>query len=153
MQVQPYLTFDGKCEEAIEFYKKALGAEELKRMLGPGGLIMHAELKIGSSIIMLADESPAMGCKSPAALGGSPVTFYVYLENVDAAWKRATTDTGVKVTYPLADMFWGDRTGGFEDPFGHKWSLAQHTRDLSPEEIKKGQEEFFKQMQQGKKHG
>jgi uncharacterized glyoxalase superfamily protein PhnB len=131
---------------AIDFYKKAFGAEETMRMPGPGGKVMHAELKIGDSIVMLADEMPEMGSKSPKAYGGSPVNFYVYLGNVDAAWKRAV-DAGAKVVMPLADMFWGDRTGRLEDPFGHSWSLAEHVKDVTPEEIKKGQEAFFKQMQ------
>ena len=131
---------------AIDFYKKAFGAEETMRMPGPGGKVVHAELKIGDSIVMLADEMPEMGSKSPKAYGGSPVNFYVYLGNVDAAWKRAV-DAGAKVVMPLADMFWGDRTGRLEDPFGHSWSLAEHVKDVTPEEIKKGQEAFFKQMQ------
>jgi len=131
---------------AIDFYKKAFGAEETMRMPGPGGKVMHAELKIGDSIVMLADEMPEMGSKSPKAYGGSPVNFYVYLGNVDAAWKRAV-DAGAKVVMPLADMFWGDRTGRLEDPFGHSWSLAEHIKDVTPEEIKKGQEASFKQMQ------
>ncbi len=132
--------------KAIDFYKKAFGAEETMRMPGPGGKVMHAELKIGDSIVMLGDEMPEMGAKGPKAYGGSPVSFYVYVAKVDAAWKRAV-DAGAKVVMPLADMFWGDRTGRLEDPFGHFWSLAQHVKDLTPEEIKKGQEAFFKQMQ------
>jgi PhnB protein len=130
---------------AIDFYKQAFGAVETLRMPGPGGLIMHAELKIGDSVIMLNDESPDMGAKSPKAYGGTPVSFYVYVEDVDAAWKRAI-DAGAKPTMPLADMFWGDRAGRLEDPFGHSWLLAQHVKDLSAEEIKKGQEAFFAQM-------
>jgi PhnB protein len=132
--------------KAIDFYKKAFGAEETVRMPGPGGKVMHAELKIGDSIVMLGDEMPEMGSKSPKAYGGSPVSFYVYVEKVDAAWKRAV-DAGAKTVKPLADMFWGDRTGWLEDPFGHLWSLAQHVKDITPEEMKKGQEAFFKQMQ------
>ncbi len=131
---------------AIDFYKKALGAEELVRMPGPDGKVMHAELKIGDSIVMLAEEMPEMGSKSPKAYGGSPVGFYLYVENVDAAWKRAV-DAGAKVIMPLADMFWGDRTGRLEDPFGHSWSPAQHIKDPTPEEIKKGQDAFFAHMQ------
>jgi uncharacterized glyoxalase superfamily protein PhnB len=95
---------------------------------------------------MLGDENPQMGCKGPASLGGSPVSFYVYVENVDAAFKRAV-DAGAKSTMPLAEMFWGDRTGQVEDPFGHKWMLAQHVKDPTPEEMKKGQAEFFAKMQ------
>ena len=134
-----------QASKAIDFYKKAFGAEEIVRMPGPGGSIMHAELQIGNSRVMLADEMPEMGSKSPAAFGGSPVGFYVYVENVDAAWKRAV-DAGAKPKMPLADMFWGDRVGALEDPFGHKWSLAQHVKDLTPDEVKKGQEAFMAQM-------
>ena len=133
--------------KAIDFYKKAFGAEELARFPGPDGKIMHAELKIGDSIIMLGDESPARGSKSPQAYGGSSVGFYLYVENVEAAWKRAV-DAGAKPTMPLADQFWGDRTGRLEDPFGHSWSPAEHVKDLTPEEMKKGAEAFFaKQLQ------
>jgi PhnB protein len=131
---------------AIDFYKKAFGAEERMRMPGPGGRIMHAELRIGDSTIMLADEMPEMSTRSPKALGGSPVGFYVYVENVDAAFKRAV-DAGGKAAMPLADMFWGDRIGKVEDPFGHGWTLAQHVKDVTPDEIKRGQEAFLKQMQ------
>jgi uncharacterized glyoxalase superfamily protein PhnB len=130
---------------AIDFYKKAFGAVENVRMKGPGDSIMHAELKIGDSVFMLADEMPNMDVKSPKAYGGSPVGFYLYAENVDAAWKRAV-DAGAKAVMPLTDMFWGDRVGAVEDPFGHRWSLAQHTRDLSPQEIEQGQKAFMAQM-------
>jgi PhnB protein len=121
--------------KAIEFYKKALGAEELMRSAGPDGSIMHAELRIGDSIIMLADEMPGMGARGPRSIGGTPVSFFVYGENVDVAWKRAV-DAGAKELVPLADQFWGDRTGCLEDPFGHQWWLAQHLEDLTPEEIR-----------------
>lgn len=132
--------------DAIEFYKKAFNAEEKARMLGPDGKIMHAEIRIGDSIMMLNDEMPEMGGKSPRAFGGSPVSFYVYVEDVDAAWKRAV-DAGGKPTMPLANMFWGDRVGCLEDPFGHHWLLSQHVADLTREEIQKGQEEFMSHMQ------
>ena len=135
--------------KAIDFYKKAFGAEELMRLPGPGGKIMHAELRIGDSAVMLGDEMPEHGCKGPQSYGGSPVSFYLYFENVDAAWKRAV-DAGGKTKMPLADMFWGDRTGQIEDPFGHLWSLAQHIKDLTPEEIKKGQEAFVAQQMKRK---
>jgi PhnB protein len=132
--------------KAIDFYRKAFGAEQIVSMPGPGGKVMHAELRIGDSVVMLGDEMPDMGSRSPTSFGGSPVSFYVYVEKVDAAWKRAV-DAGAKVVRPLTDMFWGDRTGLLEDPFGHRWSLAQHVKDMTPEEMKKGQEAFFKQMQ------
>jgi uncharacterized glyoxalase superfamily protein PhnB len=132
--------------KAIDFYARAFGAVESMRMPGPGGGVMHAELKIGDSTIMLGEEMPDMGAKSPKAYGGSPVSFYVYLENVDAAWDRAVK-AGAKPVMPLADMFWGDRTGRLEDPFGHYWSLAQHVEDPTPEEIARRQEAFYAQMQ------
>ena len=132
--------------KALDFYKKAFGAEETVRMPGPGGKIMHAEMRIGNSVVMMGEESLECGSKSPQTLGGAPVSFYIYTENVDAAWKRAI-DAGCKVKMPLADMFWGDRAGWMTDPFGHDWGVAQHTRDLTPEQIKKGQEEMMKQMQ------
>jgi PhnB protein len=130
--------------KAIEFYKRAFGAEETVRMPGPGGGVLHAELRIGDSIIMLGEEVPELGAKSPRAFGGSPVSFYVYFEDVDAAWERAVK-AGAKPVRPLANMFWGDRTGRLEDPFGHTWSPAQHVADPTPEEIEKGQEAFFAQ--------
>ena len=130
---------------AIDFYKKAFGAEETVRMPGPGGLIMHAELRLGDSMIMLNDEMPDAGVKSPKAYGGTPVSFYVYFADVDAAWTRAI-DAGARPLASPADMFWGDRTGRVEDPFGHIWSLAQHIRDLTPAEMKKGAEDFFAQL-------
>jgi hypothetical protein len=98
---------------------------------------MHADITIGDSHVYLADEMPEFGCKSPAQLGGTPVTFYVYVENVDAAWKRAI-DAGAKETMPLMDMFWGDRCGKIDDPFGHGWNLAQHVKDLTPDQIAAG---------------
>jgi uncharacterized glyoxalase superfamily protein PhnB len=132
--------------KALEFYQKAFGAEETVRMPGPDGSIMHAEFRIGDSVIMLADEMPDMGAKSPKAYGGTPVRFYVYVENVDAAWKRAV-DAGAKTIMPLQDMFWGDRTGCLEDPFGHLWNLAQHVSDPTPEEMQRGQEAFLSKFQ------
>ena len=132
--------------KALEFYKKAFGADETMRMPGPDGSILHAEFRIGDSVIMLNDEMPAMGSKSPKAYGGTPVRFYVYVENVDAAWKRAI-DAGAKQVTPLQDMFWGDRLGCVEDPFGHAWNLAQHVGDPTPEEIQKGQKAFFSSLQ------
>jgi uncharacterized glyoxalase superfamily protein PhnB len=127
--------------KAMDFYKKAFGAEEIMRMLGPSGKIMHAELKIGTSRVMLADEMPEMGCMAPTSPGATPVGFYVYVENADAAFKRAV-DAGATVKMPPADMFWGDRLGAIIDPFGHQWSISQHIADPTPEEMKKGQAEF-----------
>ncbi len=129
--------------KVIEFLKKAFGATERMRMPGPDGKIMHAEIQIGTSIIMMNDE--VMGSRSAQTLGGSPISFYVYFEDADAAFKKAIA-AGAKEQYPLTDMFWGDRMGTLEDPFGHKWTIAQHVKDVTPEEMKKGQEEFMKQM-------
>ena len=143
--VTPSLFVAGAAQ-AIDFYKKALGAEEIMRFPAPDGTIMHAELRIGDSILMLGDEMPEQGGRGPKSIGGTPVSFFVYRENVDAAWKRAV-DAGAKTIMPLANQFWGDRTGCLEDPFGHRWWLAQHIADVTPEEMQKGAESFFSQMQ------
>ena len=132
--------------KAIGFYQKAFGAELIMNMPGPDGKVLHAELQIGDSKIMLGEEMPQMGSKGPQAYGGSPVSFYVYVNNVDTAWKRAV-DAGATIVTPLQDMFWGDRTGRLVDPFGHVWALAQHVKDLTPVEMKEAQEAFFRQEQ------
>ena len=131
--VTPHLVCAGAAD-AIEFYKKAFGAEEIIRLPGPDGKIMHACLKIGDSAIMLADEFPAFGSRGPKALGGSPVTIHLNVDDADAFAGRAA-DAGAKITMPVADMFWGDRYGQLEDPFGHRWSVAHHVRDMTAEEI------------------
>ena len=131
--------------KAIDFYKKALGAEEVMRFPGPDGTIMHAEIRIGDSHHARRRDARAGG-KGPKSYGGTPVSFFVYGEDVDAAWKRAV-DAGAKPIMPLEDQFWGDRTGCIEDPFGHHWWLAQHIKDLTPEELKKAAEGAFSQMQ------
>jgi len=143
--VTPSLVVDGAAK-AIDFYKKALEAEELMRFPGPDGTIMHAEIRIGDSRIMLGDEMPEQGGRGPKSYGGTPVSFFVYRENVDAAWKRAV-EAGGKPIMPLADQFWGDRAGCFEDPFGHHWWLAQHVQDMTPEELRKAAESFFSHAQ------
>jgi len=135
--------------QAIEFYKKALGAEELMRMSSPGGKIAHAELKIGDSIIFITDENPEIGCKSPQTLGGSAGSLYLYVPDVDKAFQRAI-DAGGKTIMPVADMFWGDRYGQFTDPYGHTWGLSTHVKDLSEQEIEKGAKDFYAQMAQRK---
>jgi PhnB protein len=123
--------------QAIEFYKKAFGAEELGRLAGPNGnSVMHADLKIGDSHIFLVDEFPEIDCRGPESIGGTPVTIHMYVEDVDAAFDKAVA-AGAKVQMPLADMFWGDRYGVVTDPFGHSWSLASHKEDLTREEIAK----------------
>lgn len=134
--------------QAIDFYKKAFGAEELMRMPGPGGSVMHAEVKIGDSIVMIADENPQWDCKSPLALQGTPVTLHLYVENVDQAFDRAIK-AGAKEKMGVMDMFWGDRYGQVVDPYGHTWSLATHTKDMTPAEIGKAQQEFFASMAAG----
>ncbi len=127
-------------QKAIDFYKRAFGAEERLVMPGPDGKgVMHAEIRIGSSIIMMGEENPDYPCKSAETLGSSPVSFYMYLENVDEAFKIAV-EAGCEVRMAVEDMFWGDRMGTVQDPFGYNWSLASHAKDLTPEEIKKGAE-------------
>lgn len=132
--------------KAMEFYKKAFGAEERFAMPGPDGKgVMHAEMRIGTSIIMISEENPHCSSKSSETMGGSPVSFYVYLENVDEAFKIAV-DAGAEVMMPVDDMFWGDRMGTVQDPFGYTWNLASHTRDLTPEEIQEGAKAAFAKM-------
>jgi PhnB protein len=133
--------------QAIEFYKKALGAEELMRMATPTGKIGHAELKIGDSIIFVTDESPEMGTKSPQTLGGTAASLYLYVEDVDKAFQRAI-EAGGKTAMPVADMFWGDRFGSIADPYGHTWGLSTHTQDLTEQEIEKAAKDFYAQMAQ-----
>lgn len=146
--VTPMLMFKDT-RKAIEFYKRAFGAEERYAMPGPDGNgVMHAELMIGNSIVMMGDEHPQQSCKSAETAGGSPVSFYLYVENVDEAFRTAT-GAGAKVDMEVQEMFWGDRMGSVTDPFGYSWSLATHTRDLTPEEIRQGAEEFFAQMAKG----
>lgn len=132
----PHLICAGAAD-AIEFYKKAFGATELNRLPGPDGKLMHASVRIGDSVLMLLDEFPQWGSLGPKALKGSPVVLHLYVEDVDAVVAQAVA-AGAKLTLPVAEMFWGDRYGQVEDPFGHKWSVATHTRDLSPEEIQAG---------------
>jgi uncharacterized glyoxalase superfamily protein PhnB len=137
-------------DRAIDFYRKAFGAEVLGRMDSPDGkTVMHAELKIGDSRLFLGDEVLGMGCSSPETLGGSPSGFYLYVRDVDEAFHKAVA-AGATVKRPLEDMFWGDRTGSLQDPFGHKWDLATHIEDVPPEEMKRRGTEFFKKMEGGK---
>ncbi len=139
-------------EQAIAFYKKAFGAEEIARMTDPGGGgIMHAELKIGDSMLMLVDEMPQMqGWVSPQKLGGTTVAMALYVEDADALFNRAV-EAGATVVMPMMDAFWGDRYGKVADPFGHMWEICTHKEDLSPEEIGKRAQAFFAQM--GSKEG
>ncbi len=143
--VTPGLSVRGAAE-AIAFYKKAFGAQEMMRMATPDGQrIMHAELKIGDSIVFVGDEVPDMGCRSPQSLGGSTAALHLYVRDVDAAFKRAV-EAGAQVRMPVQDMFWGDRYGRVADPFGHEWGLATHKEDLKPAEIAKRAAAFFAQM-------
>ena len=131
--VTPYLIVSGAAK-ALDFYKRALGAIEQMRMPGPEGKVMHAEIKIGDSVIMLADEFPEMGARSPQALGGTPVGICLYVPDVDSLFNQAI-QAGGKVERPLQNQFYGDRSGTFIDPFGHKWTIATHVEDVTPEEI------------------
>jgi len=131
--ITPYMTVHDAAR-AIEFYKQAFGAVERGAMKAPDGKIVHAELLIGDSIIMLADEFPQFGALSPQSTGGAGMGLHIYLEDVDAAFERAVK-AGATVEMPVADMFWGDRYGKLADPFGHKWSIGTHKRDASMEEM------------------
>lgn len=147
--ITPFLTVRG-ADRAIEFYRKAFGAEELGRMHGPDGKsLMHAELKIGDSRLFLCDEVLEMGCRSPEALGGSSSGIYLYVRDVDETFKTAV-DAGATVKQPLEDMFWGDRCGRIQDPFGYEWHLATHREDVPPAEMERRQKEFLKTMGGGK---
>lgn len=134
-QVSPYLSIDG-ASEAIDFYTKVFGATERMRMPAPRGRIGHAELQIGGSLIMLADENEEIGFRAPKALGGTPVTISVYVDDVDVVFKRAL-DEGATELRAVEDQFYGDRSGQFEDPFGHRWSVATHVEDVPPDEMEK----------------
>jgi PhnB protein len=149
--VTPHLVIRGAAE-AIEFYKKALGAQEIGRMQGPGGQIGHAELKIGDSIIFLADEFPGPGNspKSPQTVGSCTTTIHLYVPDVDSAFKQAIS-AGGKETMPVTDMFWGDRFGMFTDPYGHTWGIATRTQDLSKQEVEEASKAFWASMQAQKK--
>ena len=131
----PHIVCEG-ASDAIAFYRKAFNAEELTRLPAPGGKVMHAAIRIGDSVVMLMDDFPEWGSLGPKALKGSPVTLHLYVQDVDAAIKQAVA-AGAQVTMPAADMFWGDRYGQVVDPFGHRWSIATHKEDLTPEEIQR----------------
>src|SRR4051794_20611494 len=139
----PYLIIKGAAG-AIEFYKKAFGATELLRFGGPDGKVGHAEIRIGDSPIMLADEFPEMGARSPQALGGSPVSILLYVADVDALAERAVA-AGAQVVRPVKDQFYGDRSGTFANPYGHVWTIATHTEDVAPAEMHKRMEALMKQ--------
>jgi len=133
--VTPYLIVSGAAK-AIEFYKNVFGATEIMRMAAPSGKVGHAEIKIGDSAIMLADEHPEMGARSPQSIGGSPVSLMLYIEDVDAVFARAL-GAGAKQLRPVEDKFYGDRSGTLSDPFGHTWTVSTHKEDVPPEEMKR----------------
>ena len=137
--VTPYLIVDGGAR-ALDFYAKALGAKEFVRMPAPDGRIGHAEMRVGDSVIMLADENPEMHALGPKSVGGTPVSLMVYVDDVDKVFARAVA-AGATVERPVANQFYGDRTGGIVDPFGHRWYLATHVEDVSPEEMKRRMKE------------
>src|SRR5579862_9129506 len=139
-RVTPYLHVDG-AKAAIDFYISVLGAQEKMTMPAPNGKVGHAELTIGDSMIMLADEFPDMGVLGPRSVGGSPVTIHVYVEDVDATFERAI-NAGSTALRPVENKFYGDRGGEFEDPFGHHWSIATHVEDLSPQEMQQRMEDL-----------
>jgi PhnB protein len=143
--VTPYLVIRGAAE-AIEWYKKAFGAEDIARMPMPDGKLMHAEIKIGDSFIMMSDEFPEMGGgKSPQALGGSCCSLHLYVPDVDASFSRAVS-AGAEAQMPPMDMFWGDRFSKLRDPFGHEWTIATHKEDVTPEEMERRAAEAATQM-------
>ena len=139
--VTPYLIVKGGAD-AINFYKQAFGAVEQMRMASPDGRIGHAEIKIGDSIIMLADEHPEMGHRSPQSLGGAGVSLMVYVDKVDEVFKQAVA-SGAKELQPLKNQFYGDRSGTLQDPFGHQWTLATHIEDVAPDEMRRRAEKFM----------
>jgi PhnB protein len=146
--VTPYLHIQGAAA-ALEFYKKAFDAEAHLCMAGDGGRIMHAEMKIGDSFVMLADEFPDMGVRGPASLGGTSVSIHLYVKDCDATFNRAVA-AGATPLMPPADMFWGDRFGKLADPYGHHWSVATHVEDVGEAELEKRKAEWMKQMSEGK---
>lgn len=138
----PYLIVKGAAD-ALDFYKRAFNATELFRMADPSGKVMHAEMRIGNSIIMLADEHPEMGYRGPSSVGGSTVSIMLYVENVDEVFDRAVK-AGAKAQRPVQNQFYGDRSGTLEDPFGHVWTISTHVEDVPPDELKRRAEAMFK---------
>ena len=143
--VSPHLAVRGGLE-AMEFYKKAFSAEERGRFMTPDGKqLMHGEVTIGDSIVMLGEENPQKGCPGPQSVGGTTVSLYLYVPDADRVFNQAIA-AGAKSVMPVADMFWGDRAGTVSDPFGHQWTIATHKEDVPPEEMKKRGQAFFEQM-------
>jgi PhnB protein len=148
--VTPYLTVSDAAR-ALEFYKRAFGAQEIMRMDGPDGKVGHAEIKIGDSIIMLADEMPGTSCRSPQSLGATTAGVFLYVEDADAAFKQALS-AGAQIEAPLDDMFWGDRYGRLKDPFGHSWSVATHKEDVAPAEMSRRMQQAMSRTGQHEQH-
>jgi PhnB protein len=144
--VTPYLIVSNAAK-ALDFYQKAFGAKERFRMPAPGGKIGHAEISIGDSVVMLADEFPDMDVKAPQTVGGTPVSLHVYVEDVDSQFKKAIA-AGGREKRAVEDQFYGDRLGTLQDPFGHIWHLSTHKEDLSPDELQRRSQEFQKKMQE-----
>ena len=142
--VTPYLAVDNAAE-AIDFYRRAFGAKERVRMPGPGDTVMHAELEIGDSHVMLSDPFPQASTTPPKELGGTSASVFMYVEDIDSVYKQAV-DAGATSLMEPDDMFWGDRFGSVQDPFGHSWTIATHIEDLEPEEMQRRSEEFMAQM-------
>ncbi len=145
--LMPYLAVED-ASAAIDFYQRAFGAKERARMVGPGGSVMHAELEIGDSVVMLSDPFPQSSTKPPKELGGTSVSIMTYVEDTDSVYKQAI-DAGATSLMEPDDMFWGDRFGSVQDPFGHSWTIATHIEDVSPEEMQKRSEEWVAQMAAG----
>jgi PhnB protein len=142
--ITPYLAVED-ASTAIDFYKKAFGAKERVQMAGPGGSVMHAELEVGDSLIMLSDPFPQASTKPPKELGGTSVSIFAYVEDIDSVYKQAI-DAGATSLMEPDDMFWGDRFGSVQDPFGHSWTIATHVEDVSPEEMEARSKEFMASM-------
>lgn len=134
--------------EAIEFYKRAFGAEEVSRVAGSDGVVMHAEIRIGDSIVMMGEESEQWGTRSPLSTNGLPISLHLYVPDADAAFERALR-AGAKVRYPLENAFWGDRYGKVTDPYGHEWGIATHVKELTPAEMERAAGEWMAQASQG----
>jgi PhnB protein len=132
---------------AIEFYRKAFGAQVVERMDGPDGTVMHAEIRIGDSIVMLGDENPQFGTLSPMSTNGTSSSLHIYVDDVDAVFARAI-GAGAKVKYPIENAFWGDRYGKVTDPFGHEWGIATHLKDMTPDEVRRAAGEWMQRMSQ-----
>lgn len=141
--VTPALIVRG-ASEAIDFYRRVFGAEEVSRMPAPDGTLMHAEIRIGDSMIMLGDENPQWGTLSPLSTNGVSGSLHVYVDDADAVYQLALRE-GAKVRYPIENTFWGDRYGKVTDPFGHEWGIATHVRDVPPDEMQRGAEQFLAQ--------